>query len=307
MNLIASTNKNVHLAEKTLAAIDLALEADQGASFRGWLGKVISHMSDAYNSSTESHRSHMGASLLGGECSRAIWLGFRWATKSNFPGRILRLFNRGHLEEARFIALLLMIGVQVYQQDENGKQYRISFADGHAGGSGDGIGIGIPDLGPGTAAILEFKTHSQKSFNDLKKNGVREAKFEHFVQTNLYMRKMGIPVTLYMAVNKDNDDIYAELIYLDERLADSYILRAEELVPMEIAPKRISESPGFFKCKWCNQYGVCHQGKPYDFNCRTCTNSKIGSNGTWICTLTGEILSKEMQLSGCQAYNEMLH
>ena len=29
------------------------------------------------------------------------------------PGRILRLFNRGHLEEARFIALLLLIGVQV--------------------------------------------------------------------------------------------------------------------------------------------------------------------------------------------------
>ena len=133
---------NITLASKTIAKIDAMIKADQGASFRGWLGKVIPHMGDAYRTDEDGHRSHMGASLIGGECPRAIWYGFRWATKSNFEGRLLRLFNRGHLEEARFIAMLLMIGCEVYQQDAEGNQFRISHAEGHLGGSGDGVVIG---------------------------------------------------------------------------------------------------------------------------------------------------------------------
>ena len=60
--------------------------------------------------------------------------------------------------------MLLAIGVQVYQQDEKGNQFRISDAAGHFGGSGDGIGIGIPDLEPNLQALLEFKTSAEKPF-----------------------------------------------------------------------------------------------------------------------------------------------
>ena len=42
---------------------------------------------------------------------------------------MLRLFNRGHIEEARFIAMLLTIGMPVYQQDAEGKQFRIHFGE----------------------------------------------------------------------------------------------------------------------------------------------------------------------------------
>ena len=47
----------------------------------------------------ESSRAHLGASMIGRECNRALWYGFRWATVPNFPGRVLRLFKRGHDEE----------------------------------------------------------------------------------------------------------------------------------------------------------------------------------------------------------------
>ena len=119
---------SVMLAVKTLEAIDSALEKDQGGKYRQILGTVIPHMADAFRGADEGFRTHLGASLIGGECSRALWYGFRWATKPKFSGRILRLFNRGHLEEARFISLLLMIGCTVYQQDEKGNQFRISGA-----------------------------------------------------------------------------------------------------------------------------------------------------------------------------------
>jgi len=301
---------NVILATHTIAKIDAMVKADQGSAFRGWLGKVIGHIGDAYRTGNEGHRSHMGASLIGGECARAIWYNFRWATKSNFEGRLLRLFNRGHLEEARFIAMLLMIGCDIYQQDENGNQFRISHAEGHFGGSGDGVAVGIPDLPPGTAALTEFKTHNDKSFTELKAKGVRDAKFEHYVQMNVYMRKMGIAVALYLAVNKNTDELYGEIIPLDSEVADQFLDRGEKIVWMPEPPNKLSESPGFFKCRWCDHRPVCHLKAAPDKNCRTCAYSEPAEGAKWICNRpiqpmgegANEVISKEVQLTGCKDY-----
>ncbi len=293
---------HVTLATKTLNKIDAMIKADQGAKFRGLLGQVIGHMGDAYRTDEDGHRSHMGASMLGGECARAIWYNFHWATKSNFEGRLLRLFNRGHLEEARFIAMLLMIGCEVYQQDEKGNQFRINFAEGHAGGSGDGVVIGCPDLAPGSAALCEFKTSGDKPFQELKAKGVRDAKFEHYVQMNLYMRKMGLPVGLYMAVNKNNDELYGEIIPLDTAVADQFIDRGTTLVWMQDPPKKMNESPGFFKCRWCDHRPVCHLKAAPDRNCRTCAYSEPVAGAQWLCKKHDSMIDKELQLKGCDDY-----
>lgn len=300
---------NVHLATKTLAAIEALIAKDQGAAFRGFLGKVIPHMGDAYRDdpNDSGFRKHMGASLIGGECGRAIWYGFHWATKGNFTGRLLRLFNRGHLEEARMIACLLTIGCTVYQQDEHGKQFRIVDVGGHFGGSGDGVAMGIPDLPPGTAALLEFKTHNDKSFVKLVAEGVRGAKFEHYVQMQTYMRKMGLAAALYLAVNKNNDELYGEIILLDSGVADQFIERGRTIIMMQQeAPSRMSESPSFFKCKWCNHYGICHQKRMPERNCRTCKYSKADvEDGQWYCWQGPEpvVRTEAQQLAGCSNYH----
>lgn len=297
----------VMLATLTQKAIAEAMFADQGASYRTWLGQVIPHMGDAYRGYDAPHRSHLGASLIGNECARAVWYGFRWATAKKFDARLLRLFNRGHLEEARFIALLLMIGCQVYQQDENGNQFRISDAGGHFGGSGDGVAMGVPDLPAGTPAVVECKTHSDKSFKNLVANGVKEAKFEHFVQMQVYMHKMGIPAALYMAVNKNDDDIYLEIIHLDTTVAEAYVNRGVTLVFMDTPPKKLNESPGFWKCKFCDHRPVCHLKQAPDRNCRTCKFSRPEPDGTWFCNKkmvpgVGGIIAKDTQLTGCPEY-----
>ena len=300
----------VQLAIKTLQAIDANIAADQGASFRVALGTVIPHMGDAYRGKDDSpFRSHMGASMIGGECGRAIWYGFRWATVPTFPSRVLRLFNRGHLEEARFIAMLLAIGCQVYQQDANGNQFRISDVGGHFGGSGDGVAIGIPDVPTGVPCLLEFKTHNDKSFEKLVKEGVRASKFEHYVQMNTYMRKMGLAVALYMAVNKNNDDIYAEIVTLDSITADKFIERGRNLVLSREAPIKVSNSPGWFACKWCDHRPVCHLKAAPARNCRTCSAAEPAEDGAWYCLhpknpVSGApmVLTKAKQLEACPLY-----
>ena len=294
------------IAEQTLRKINDMMTADQGASFRGWLQKVIPHIGDAYQQGHHPHRGHLGASMIGDECARALWYGFHWAAKPKFDGRMLRLFNRGHLEEARFIALLLMIGCQVYQQDEKGKQFRFSRAGGHFGGSCDGVVTGVPDLPEGMASLVEFKTHGEKSFIELKSKGVRAAKFEHYVQMNIYMRTMGLPVALYMAVNKNTDEIYAEIISLDSAVADQFLDRGDKIVWMAQEPRKLNESPGFWKCKFCGYRPICHQGAAPERNCRTCRHGCPDelSDG-WCCDMHEELLDADKQLAACQDYERL--
>lgn len=293
---------NIVLATKTLEAIEDVVFKDQGATYRGWLGKVIGHVGDAYRDTEESFRSHLGASLIGKICAREIWYGFHWATKPSFSGRMLRLFNRGHLEEARFLALLLSIGCQVYQQDEHGKQFRIRAEGGHFGGSGDGVVIGLPDLAPGTPALVEFKTHGEKSFKELASKGVQEAKFEHYIQMQVYMRKMGLAVALYLAVNKNNDELYGEIVTLDVIIADQFLDRAAKIIWMTSPPAMINKSVGWFDCKFCDQKPVCKMKKEPEVNCRTCDFSLPAEDAQWHCGKTNSMIPKEVQLVGCESY-----
>lgn len=295
-------NMKTRLALKTLEEIDRNIENDQGNKYRYWLQQVLPHVSDAYRQDDEEeHRGHLGASIIGNDCARAVYYSYRWFSIGRHNARIIRLFNRGHIEEARMIAYLLSIGVNIYQQGPDGKQFRISHVDGHFGGSGDGVGIKIPDLQPDQPALLEFKTHNDKSFNDLEDKGVRESKLTHYVQMQIYMRKMGLHYGLYLAVNKNTDHLYAEIITLNTEFADRYLDLASKIIYSQQPPVRISMSPGFWKCRFCAHRMVCHQldnAMPAT-NCRTCVNSMPSTSGEWICSLFNKLLSKDDQVKGC--------
>ena len=295
---------SIYVATKTLAAIDAAIDKDGGAMFREKSGLVLPHIEDAYRSDAFPFRNHLGASGIGNSCPRVPWYGFRWVTKPAFPARVLRLFNRGHLEEGRFIALLLMIGCNVVQQDANGHQFTISESGGHFGGSGDGVIFDLPDLPAGTPALGEFKTASDKKFKAFKKLGVRAANWTYFIQMQVYMRKMGLSVAFFMVVNKNDDDLYGELVTLDSVIADEYINRGKDMVFYTTAPVKISEKTGWWECRYCDHKPVCKLGVKPEVNCRTCQNAKVERNGTWTCDLddTSTPMDKYQQLRGCPSY-----
>ena len=299
----------MHLATKTLETIAKAMYEDQGAKYRGHLKNLMPLAGDAYSTSEEPFRNHLGASLIGRECARELWYTFHWATLVKFDARILRLFNRGHLEEPRMLALLLTIGCEVWQLDENGKQFRIQGHRGHFGGSLDGVANGIPDL-LGIPFLTEFKTHNDKSFAKVAATGVIAAKWEHFVQMQIYMDYYGLTHGLYCAVNKNNDHIHMEIVQHDLFQAKKYRDRAAMIIDSETLPPRISESPGWFKCKFCDHKPICHGKDLPATNCRTCTYSEIKDEGKWICTHPiaskigdSEILTPEEQrMTDCGFY-----
>lgn len=294
------------LAEKTLNAINAALEKDQGAEYRRILRFVLPKIEDAYREEDDGFRAHLGSSIIGGDCARRIWYGFHWIQKSHFKGQILRLFNRGHLEEGRFLSLLLMIGITVYQQDDKGNQLKISKFNGHFGGSLDGVGIGIPDMDPNEPALLEFKTHNDRSFNELVKKGMAKAKPEHNVQMQLYMHNKGLARGLYGGTNKNDDHLHLEIVEYNRAIAISYENRASMILAEDKPPARINSSPSFYKCKMCEYQETCFSKKDtkvaISVNCRSCSHSRPNPEPpekTWICEKHNRLLSVEDQRIGC--------
>lgn len=85
----------------------------------------ISEEIDSYCQRTYDggHRTHLGASLIGHECKRYLWYVFRWVHHHEHSGRMQRLFNRGHREEARFIEWLEGIGAQVWYENREGLMF----------------------------------------------------------------------------------------------------------------------------------------------------------------------------------------
>jgi len=289
-------------AVKTMEAINAAMFADQGAAYRGWLGQLMPLAGDAYRTESDDWRDHLGASLLGRECAREIWYGFHWATLKRFDARMLRLFNRGHLEEPRMLALLKMIGCNVWQVQENGKQFRIKGHRGHFGGSLDGVALGIPDM-PTIPVLTEFKTHGEKSFLKLQSEGLLAAKWEHYVQMQIYMGKMELTHGLYMATNKNTDEIETEIIQFDKTQYDRYEQRSIAIIEAKEPPPRINNSPGFFKCKFCDHSKVCHLGGSLARNCRTCVHSSVGDDAAWICGVASPVvIDGERQRLACDRY-----
>ena len=128
---------------------------------------TIANLIDEHHASQpDEPRLHLGGSIAGHPCERWLWLSFRWAAREAFPGRIRRLFRRGHNEESWIVDDLRAIGVEIHQTGDN--QKFIDFG-GHIGGTVDGIiERGVPGAEK-SRHIAEFKTHARKSFDDVTK------------------------------------------------------------------------------------------------------------------------------------------
>lgn len=255
----------------------------------------------------EASRYHLGASQLGNECERATWLSYRWFAKEKFEGRMLRLFETGQLAEARFISDLEAIGVKVKALHVDTQlQYRVTALGGHFGGSMDGIATGIDPDDPEKEYVLEFKTHNERSFAELKKHGVDKAKRQHFVQMQIYMGLSEIHQALYLAVNKNTDELYEEIVLFNKEMFDLLMQKARRIITAADAPVRIHESPSFFKCKMCSMAQVCRSqdvaSTQLERNCRTCIHSEPAGTGLWQCNKIQTLLSEEQQRAGCEQH-----
>lgn len=279
------------------------------------INEVILQQIDKYcqaKNKAEGRRTHLGASIIGQECPRQTWYGFRWVKEEEHSGQTLRLFARGHLEEHRFVEYLRGIGFKVWDVDEDGNQFRISDVMGHFGGSCDGFCFApewlLPQLPPGfttqTPILTEYKTSGENAFKKLEKMGMVKCKPQHKAQINTYGYKFNVDYYLYMAVNKNTDALYIEFGAIDKRHGEEQVALANNIIQTTSPPER-KFAEGHYKCNYCAAKNVCHFNEKADLNCRSCKNAKPVEDGKWFCLYHKVELPEDFIPTGCQSWESV--
>lgn len=251
----------------------------------------------------DGRRAHLGYSLIGRECSREIWYSWRWANPEKFEGRMLRLFERGHLEEYRFIKWLEGVSDEVWAVDpRTGDQIRVSDFKGYAGGSMDGV-VRNP-AGYKGDYLCEFKTHNDKSFKKLNLQGVKDAKPEHYTQMQMYLHYMPkLSGALYFAINKNDDDLYIEFVHKNEAHAKVNLEKAASILLSTQPVERFEGASEYnFYCnRFCAFASQCWRNVAPAVSCRTCRYVLTTDEG-WKCDKHGKMLDVNEQKNGCENY-----
>ncbi|ALN83037.1 hypothetical protein [Lysobacter antibioticus] len=203
-------------------------------------------------------RAYLGASSLGEDCARRLQFQYFNAPKDpgrHFPGRVLRVFARGHRVEAWMVDWLRLAGFDLRDRNDQGEQFGFAAAGGRVRGHADGIIV----AGPGNfryPMLWECKCVGVKTFRELKKKRLAASRPVYAAQVALYQAYLGLHEhpALFTAVCADDMSIYTERVLFDRGLAQRasdravHILRACDVG--ELLP-RISTTPTHQTCRYC--------------------------------------------------------
>lgn len=228
-------------------------------------------------------RSYLGMSVIGHKCHRYLQFVHYGCFTSVHNERIERLFNDGHSAEPQLVKALAKVGIHVTDQ-----QQKVIGVTGHLQGHHDGRGSWFNDgyqLFSCDDFLIEFKTHNQKSFDEL----MREAKLiktkpMHYSQMTAYMGFLGLEKGLYVAKNKNDSRIEVRVIDFDEdHFADLKRKEVEIVTADTLLPRIGNDNPTWFECKMCNAKDVCFGRKSVEHECRTCKHVDVLDGGKWQC------------------------
>jgi hypothetical protein len=185
------------------------------------------------------------------------------------------------------------------------KQYRISGANGHYGGSLDGK-CRPPakyEVQDDIIISLSFKTNNTGAgYAKVATEDLRKSKPLHFAQECQYGYKEGIKYCIYMIENKNDSDITFKVLELDWNYGAELEKKATTIINAKEPPPRISDNPAFYKCRYCHQAGICHKGEVPEKNCRSCRNTTPVENAEWFCSAHNSNIPKDFIRKGCDAW-----
>ena len=221
-------------------------------------------------------RQYLGASRLGASCERALQFDYAGAPMDagkGCSGRTLRVFEVGHVLEALAVRWLRLAGFELHHQKADGGQFGFSVAGGRLQGHVDGIVANGPEaLGLGYPMLFEFKTMNAKNWRSCVKSGVAVAKPLYAAQIATYQAYMedmvdGISTNpaLFIALNKDTQELWCELVPFDAALAQRMSDRAAKVITAteagDLLPRAFTDA-AHVECKFCPWADRCWRPTP---------------------------------------------
>lgn len=250
----------------------------------------------------QENRNYNGLSTIGEKCLRKLQFIHYDCLITTFSCRMIRLFGVGHTMEPKLRKELTQFLGIVFKGDQDEV---IGFA-GHWKGHIDGLGIFLRSSKFYTKDddwfLMEYKTHNEKSFTELKKDGVKKSKPMHYGQVTSYMGYKKINKTMYVGYNKNTSEIYLEWITFDESdFRDNKRKESEVVLADTLLPRIGNDSPMWHECKLCDAIGVCFGKTPMNKSCKNCEHVDIHDGGLWTCG-KGETIKGYVP---CDKYEQM--
>ena len=217
----------------------------------------------------QPERQYLGASRLGAACERALQFEYAKASVDpgrEIPGRMLRIFERGHVMEDCMVVWLRDAGFDLRTREADGDQFGFSVADGRLQGHIDGVIVGGPE-GFSYPALWENKCLGNKSWRELEKSGLAIAKPIYAAQVAIYQAYLELHEhpAIFTALHADTMEIYTELVPFDAALAQRMSDRAVKVISAteagELLPRAFNDQT-HFECRMCAWQDRCWRTTP---------------------------------------------
>ena len=191
----------------------------------------------------EPKRDYLGFSSIGHLCLRYLWLNHhKPELKESFSEKQAAIFENGHWVERKLIQQMRDAGMII-----TGQQKEASYFDGQFKGHVEGFIENHPEYGK---IPFEIKGLNQTSFKELVKKGVKEKFYNYYVQNQMNIFAHEFDKLVFIAENKNNQDLYEEVILLDKYCVYETMEKAEKILFGTI-PKGISYRRDWYQCINC--------------------------------------------------------
>ena len=279
------------ITDPTLDAVDRAIEARENDSH---------------------HRPYLGMSAIGDPCARKLWYGFRWTTPKQFDAATLKRFADGHLgEDVQADRLRLVEGIELHTHTPEGKQFGFVDHAGHFRGHMDGAIHGLIQS-PKTWHVWEHKQTGDKKQQKLAKLKAEKSEKSalaawdeiYYAQAVLYMDYSGMSRHYLTCATPGGRTTVSCRTEEDGAAAIRLKAKASNIIASDSPLDKISESPGWYQCKWCDHFELCHGQATAEVNCRTCLHAtpEQDGDGRWSCARSGQDLPIDKQRTGCTGH-----
>ena len=274
------------IEDRTLKAVDAALEAEQESRPRNYLG----------------------ASAIGDVCDRKLWLNFRWVKRGFIEAAGLRRINDGHRGELVLADMLRkVVGLDLSTEKEPGVQHSFEAIGGHFRGNCDGLLTGLIQ-DPDTLYVWECKVINDIKYKKLvslkmksEKDALKNWDYVYYAQAQIYMHFFNAPKHYLTAASAGVRDITSVVTEYDQAEAEKFIEKAKRIIFAPRPAGKISSDPAWHECKYCSFHSMCHEDDmPRNKSCRTCLHSSPLKTGGWKCELHKKDLNMEDQQKGCE-------
>ena len=260
-------------------------------------------------------RPYLGASAIGKECDRELWLSFRWARERAMSAKGIKAVADGHHCEAlQAERLRLVKGVELYTADPESPDNQIGFSrlNGHFKGNLDGVIVGL--IQAPKPHVWEHKAVNEKKWRNLfqlvatdESSALEHWDMVYFVQAQVYMGAMEIDRHYLTCTTPGGRDVVSVRTRFNKEVYDWALERAERIIEMADPPLKLSDDPEHFACRWCDFKALCHGTREAPkVSCRTCghsTPSTKEGDAPWRCDLLEKpIETYADQMAGCRAH-----